>query len=150
MRAIRPRARTEGLLSEQVDDEVLVFDERHEVACRLNASAALVWRSCDGKRTVADLVAVLSQELSDVADEDLVMVALDNLAEHGLIEAGYDRREASAARLTRRRFIRRVGIAGLAAMTIPVVHSMVVPAPSAAASGAGYTAYYADSSIFTL
>ena len=99
MRAIRPRARTEGLLSEQVDDEVLVFDERHEVACRLNASAALVWRSCDGNRTVADLVAVLSQELSDVADEDLVMVALDNLAEHGLIEAGYDRREASAARL---------------------------------------------------
>jgi hypothetical protein len=142
MRKPRPLARTEGLLTEDVDDELLVYDETHEVACRLNTSAALVWRHCDGKRTVADLVAVLADELGEVADEDMVMVALDNLVEHDLIESGYERRDLDSARYSRRHFIRRVGAAGVGAISVPIVYSMLVPAPSAAASGGGYTNYY--------
>jgi Coenzyme PQQ synthesis protein D (PqqD) len=138
---IRPLARTEGLLAEEVDGELLVYDGEREVACRLNGTAALVWRSSDGERTVADLVAVLSEELGEVADEDMVMVALDTLAEHGLIEAGHEAREVNASRLSRRRFLRRVGVVGAAAISLPVVHSIVVPTPAAAASG-GYTPYY--------
>jgi Coenzyme PQQ synthesis protein D (PqqD) len=138
---IRPLARTDGLLTEEVDGELLVYDGEREVACRLNPSAALVWRSSDGERTVPDLVAVLSEELGDVADEDMVMVALDTLAEHGLIEDGHEPREASASRLSRRRFLRRVGVVGAAAISMPVVHSIVVPTPAAAASGS-YTPYY--------
>jgi hypothetical protein len=139
----RPVARTEGLLTEEVDGELLVYDSERDVACRLNATAALVWRNADGERTVADLVAVLSEELGEVADEDMVMVALDTLAEHGLISAGHEPRAASASRLSRRRFLRRVGVVGAAAISIPVVHSIVVPTPAAAASG-GYTPYYAQ------
>jgi len=138
---IRPVARIEGLLTEEVDGELLVYDGERDVACRLNSTAALVWRSSDGERTVADLVAVLSEELGEVADEDMVMVALDTLAEHGLIENGHEPREATASRLSRRRFLRRVGVVGAAAVAMPVVHSIVVPTPAAAASG-GYTPYY--------
>lgn len=141
MEEIRPLARTDGLLTEEVDGELLVYDGEREVACRLNATAALVWRSSDGERTVADLVAVLSEELGEVADEDMVMVALDTLAEHGLIQAGHEPRELNASRLSRRRFLRRVGVVGAAAISMPVVHSIVVPTPAAAASG-GYTPYY--------
>lgn len=140
MPGLRPVARVNGLITEEVDGELLVYDAQTDVACRLNGSAALVWRNSDGKRTVSDLVAVLSEELGDLADEDMVMVALDHLAEHGLIESGYDPREANAARVTRRRFIRRVGVVGAASMAVPVVHSMVVPTPAAAQSG--YAAYY--------
>ena len=141
MEEIRPVARIEGLLTEEVDGELLVYDGERDVACRLNSTAALVWRSSDGERTVADLVAVLSEELGEVADEDMVMVALDTLAEHGLIENGHEPREATASRLSRRRFLRRVGVVGAAAVAMPVVHSIVVPTPAAAASG-GYTPYY--------
>jgi Coenzyme PQQ synthesis protein D (PqqD) len=142
VRKSHPLARTDGLLTENVDGEVLVFDQAHEVACRLNESAALVWRHCDGKRTVADLVAVLKAELGDVADEDMVMIALDNLVEHDLIASGYERRDPNATRFSRRHFIRRMGTAAVAAASAPIVYSMLVPAPSAAASGGGYMNNY--------
>ena len=138
MAQIRPLARTQDVVTEDVVDEVIVYDERTDVACRLNRSAALVWRNCDGKRTLADLVRVLEADLGDVADEDMVLVALDTLAEHGLIESGYEVRDAKASRLSRRRFISRVGVA---AASLPVVASMVVPMPAAAAS-VGYAPYY--------
>jgi len=129
----------DGVVTEDVADEMIVYDERTDVACRLNRSAALVWRNCDGKRTLPDLTRVLEADLGDVADEDMVLVALDSLAEHGLIESGYERRDATASRLSRRRFFRRVGVA---AVSIPVVASMAVPMPAAAASGGGYSPYY--------
>jgi len=136
---IRPLARTDAVVTEDVADEVLVYDERTDVACRLNQSAALVWRNSDGKRTLEDLVHVLEADLGDVADEDMVLMALDSLAEHGLIESGYEARDSTASRLSRRRFFRRVGVA---AVSIPVVASMAVPMPAAAASNGGYAPYY--------
>jgi hypothetical protein len=77
-------------------------------------------------------VGVLADEVGEVADEDLVLVSLDYLAEHGLIESGYEEREASVSRLSRRRFIRRVGVVGTAAAALPLVQSLVAPVPAAA------------------
>jgi hypothetical protein len=142
----RPLARREGLVVQELDDELLVYDRERDVASRLNRSAALVWQHCDGTRTVADLAAVLAEELGEVADEDLVVVALDNLSQNGLLASGYEQRDATAVRLTRRRFIRRVGVVGAAAMTVPVVHSLVVPPAAAAASGSYPPAYYLKTS----
>jgi hypothetical protein len=138
----RPLVRTSDLLTEELDGELLVYDEQRDVACRLNRTAALVWRSSDGQRTLADLVEVLREEVGELADEDLVMVTLDHLEEHGLIESGYTRRDPNAARLSRRRFIRRVGVVGTAALALPVVQSIVAPTPAAAQSGGGGDYYY--------
>src|SRR5581483_2818229 len=80
------------------------------------------------------LVALLREEFGDIADEDLVLVTLDRLEEQGLIESGYERRDADTARLSRRRFIRRVGVVGSAALVLPVVQSVVAPALAAAQS----------------
>jgi hypothetical protein len=44
-----PRARAENLTVRVLGDETLVYDqERHKAHC-LNATAALVWRHCNGK-----------------------------------------------------------------------------------------------------
>jgi hypothetical protein len=134
----KPLARAAGLLTEEVDGELLVYDEQDQIVCRLNRSAALVWRNSDGRHTVAELVEVLRAEFGELADEDLVLVALDKLDEHGLIQSGHRQRTADASRLSRRRFFRRVGVAGAAAAAVPVVHSMVVPTPAAAQSIGGY------------
>lgn len=120
---------------------MLVYDRERDVACRLNRTAALVWKSSDGTRTVDDLVAVLSEEVGTLADEDMVMIALDNLSQNGLIESGYEPRQPNVQRITRRRFIRRVGVVGAAAVTLPIVHSLIVP-PAAAAQSGGYPVGY--------
>ncbi len=129
-----PLAREDGLLVEELDGELLIYDEQSDSACRLNAAAALVWRSCDGTRTVSDLVEAVAPQLGDVADENLVLIALDTLFEHGLIVSGYESRDSFARRLSRRRFFGRVGVAGAAAMAAPVVYSMAIPSPAAASS----------------
>jgi hypothetical protein len=116
----RPLARTAGLLTEELDDELLVFDEQRQLACRLNRTAAVVWQSSDGRRTVAELVDLLREDFGE-------------LAEQGLIESGYARRDPDAARLSRRRFIRRVGVVGTAALALPVVQGVVAPTPAGAA-----------------
>ena len=130
----RPLSRRDGLLTEEVDGEVLVYDKHRELVCRLNRSAAIVWRNCDGDRTVDELVELTASELGDFVDRDLVLVALDNLAAHDLIESGYESRDEAEARLSRRRFFKRVGVTGAAAAAIPVVASMVVPTAAAATS----------------
>jgi hypothetical protein len=131
---ITPRARLTGFLTEELDGELVVYDEDRDLACRLNRTAAVVWKGSDGQRTVADLAALLHEELGELADEDLVMVTLDRLEESGLIESGYRRRDPDEVRLSRRRFIRRVGVVGAAALALPVVHSIAAPTPAQADS----------------
>lgn len=130
----RPLARTKDVLSEDVDGEALVYDTKREIVCRLNESAALVWRSCNGERTIEEIAEVVAEELGEFVDEDLVLIALDNLLDHGLLLSGYESRATVEARLSRRRFIGRVGVVGAAAAAVPVVHTMIVPTPAAAQS----------------
>lgn len=132
--AIRPLARTAQLLTEPIDDELVVYDERRAVAFRLNHTAASVWRNCDGEHSVSELAQLLEVEVEELVDEELVLVALDDLDEHGLLESGYVRRDPQGATLSRRRFIRRAGVVGTATLALPVVQGIVVPAPAAALS----------------
>jgi hypothetical protein len=51
-----PCARTEGLVVQTLADEVLVYDlERHKAHC-LNHAAALIWKHCDGRTSVAEML----------------------------------------------------------------------------------------------
>jgi hypothetical protein len=134
---LRPLARTDGLLTETLDGELLVYDLDGDLAAHLNKTAALVWRGCDGDRTVAELLALVVEELGEPADEDVVLMALDSLAEHGLISSGYKERDGAAVALSRRRFFQRFGVTGAAALSAPVVYSMVVPTAAAALSSGG-------------
>jgi hypothetical protein len=128
-----PHGREKQLLIEEAGDELLVYDQRSDHAHRLNATAALVFKNCDGERTIPDLVAILSEKLGDVADEDLVRITLDDLAKADLLQDA-QLRSADDSRTSRRRFIRRVGTVGAAALALPVVHSIVAPTAAEAAS----------------
>ena len=134
MSSIHPLARVNDVVVEESDDELLVYDQRHDLAHRLNRTAAVVYRHCDGQRSVEDLIEIVAREVDEVAVEDLVMIALDNLAEAGLLE-DQPAREPEETRHSRRRFIRKVGVVGSAALVLPVVHSIVAPTAAQAASG---------------
>ena len=128
---MNPRAKRNGVLSERVDDEILVYDREADRAHCLNRTAALVWHHADGERTIADLAAILREQLDPVADENLVWHVLDRLNESALLEEPTPRSPAEM-RAARRRFISKVGLVGVATLLLPIVTSIAAPAPAQA------------------
>jgi hypothetical protein len=131
---MNPRARTDDLVVQDLADETLVYDQaRHRAHC-LNRAAALVWRHCDGRHTVADLARVVARELGLPEDEDVVWLALDRLKRAHLLE-GEVARPGETGRLTRRDVLRRLGLAGGLALLLPAVTSILAPDVAQAVSG---------------
>jgi len=123
---LMPHARQEGLRVQQLPDEVLVYDlERHRAHC-LNKTAALVWRYCDGRTSVADVAGILQQEYHLSATEELVWLALDRLGRAHLLR-DLPRAAAVLPRASRRQFVRHLGLTGGASLVLPIVSSIVAP-----------------------
>jgi hypothetical protein len=108
-----------------VGGEVVIYElDAHRGHC-LNRTAALVWRACDGRRSVAEIAAELGRELRLPADVELVRYALRKLRDARLLDwAG------ETASLTRRELALRVGRVAL----LPAVASLVAPRPAQAAT----------------
>lgn len=118
----RPVARKHDLVIQEVADEVLVYDlKTHQAHC-LNQTAALVWKYCDGQKTVADITALVGQEAK--IDEPAVWLAVQRLGKAGLLEERVSL-PAGNSRLGRREAIRRLGIGS--AVAVPIVMSIVAP-----------------------
>jgi len=119
-----PRARNEGLLVQELDGEVLVYDRlRHKAHC-LNQTAALVWLRCDGKTDADQMVLHLSKKTDSTVDRTVVWMALKQLATAHLLEGDAPAwREQS--NITRREVISRIGAS--AAVVLPVVSTIVAP-----------------------
>jgi hypothetical protein len=120
-----PVRRSEGLLSEAVGGELLVFDAQSSVAHCLNETAAIVWEACDGRNDLDGLAAVAGCGREVVAE---VLAALD---EKGLLlhAAGAD------GRVVRREALKRFAKAGVVAGSVPLIVSAFVETPLAHASG---------------
>lgn len=120
-----PLARTDQLLVVDVDGETLVYDlARHRAHC-LNAVSAIVWRLCDGKTDVALMARAVADATGTVADEDLVWYAIRRL--HGARLLDGIGPAVPARPVTRRALLRRMSAAGVAAMLLPAVASIVAP-----------------------
>src|SRR5688500_2189312 len=75
--SMKPIARRENLLVEEIGGEVVVYDRESDRAHSLNQTAALVWRHADGERSVAELAALVGSEFGAPADVELVRMALE-------------------------------------------------------------------------
>ena len=126
-----PEARKEGLIAQRLSDEVLIYDQhRHKAHC-LNQTAALVWERCDGKTTVAKLAEQMSKRTGKQVGEDIVRLAIAQLAKSHLLEESASKRGARDA-VSRREMMKRAGLA--AAIALPVVTSIVAPKATQAAT----------------
>jgi hypothetical protein len=126
-----PRMRKRGLVIDDVPDEVLVYDLDRQTAHCLNRTAALVWRSCDGKTSAPEIARRLKGALDAPCNEELVWMALDQLDRLHLLEQSGSV-PAQFSRLSRRQLIRNFGLA--AAVALPVVTSIVAPTAVQAAT----------------
>lgn len=48
-------------LLERFEDEIIVYHPTKAVSLYLNDTGALIWELCDGKKSVADIIAVLAE-----------------------------------------------------------------------------------------
>lgn len=126
-----PAARTSKLVVRELTDEVLVYDtEAHRAHC-LNRTAALIWQSCDGKTAVSDIAEKVGGQLSSPVAEDVVWLALNQLAEFDLLSQSAPR-IAGLNQISRRKMLRRLGVA--AAISLPLITSIVSPTAAHAQS----------------
>jgi len=110
-----------------MDDELCVYDLVSKRCHVLNKTAALVWQQCDGNSTVADIAARLEQA-GLPSDEDVVLLAIDQLEKEGLLEEGLPK-APGAARVSRRSVVSKLGVVGAAAALLPLVESIATPTP---------------------
>jgi hypothetical protein len=124
-----PRAREDGLLEEEVGEELLLYDRENHTAHCLSPIAACVWRHCDGEHDLAE-IAVLAG-----ASEELVASALHELREKDLLDAEPALMQSAIPGESRREAIVRVARYGAAAAAGSMIVSATAATPAMASSG---------------
>jgi predicted transcriptional regulator len=118
------QARREGVLTERLGDEIILYDRDADVAHCLAANVAAVWEQADGTRSEAQIAAATGVEEHEVSD------ALEQLRQAGLLderEHGHTRREAT----------KRILRTGALAAAAPLIYTVAI-APAAAMASEGY------------
>ena len=82
---MRPHARKTGVVVEEVDGEVLVYDLARNQGHCLRGITALVWRCADGQATVEGIVNRARENFASEVTEDAVWSALESLCEAQLL-----------------------------------------------------------------
>ena len=124
-----PTARTNGLVVQDVPDEVLVYDLESNKAHCLNQTSAMVWRACDGKTSVPDIARLIGSQTGENVSDDLVWLAIDQLQENNLLEAEIRTKFAGQSR---REALKKIGVASMIAL--PIVASLAAPSTVMAAT----------------
>jgi hypothetical protein len=119
-----PLARSEGLVVEELGDEVLVYDLSVKNAHCLSPTAASVWRRCDGRTPPP----ALARDLG--LDQDQIAQALDELDRADLLVSPV----VAGDGLSRRELGLRVTKVAAGAAVLPLVLSIAAPAAAATAS----------------
>jgi len=126
-RPLRPVARNEDLLVEEIHDETVVFDTRSREAHCLSPLAAVVFAHCDGETSKDELVALAAEKLGEPVDVERVEDALAQLEERSLL-ASADQQDG----LSRRQVIKRSAVAGGVVASAPLITSVFPPTAAAA------------------
>jgi hypothetical protein len=118
-----PRKREGQLLWQEIGGELLVYDGGTHQAFCLNQTAHRVWQQCDGITTLEQAVVALRQGGDGRADYELVLDALEQLADAGLLAPTFLHNAG------RRDALRKLALGAGAMIT-----SIVVPPAAAALS----------------
>ena len=111
--------------------ETLVYDVSNNKAFCLNETSSIIWKMCDGNRTITEIADQLSKKLTSRVSEDLVWLAIDQLTKEELLEDDGSGPEAFAG-MSRREVFRKAALTS--AIALPIVSAMSVPTAAAAQS----------------
>jgi hypothetical protein len=128
-----PKARRDGIFSERLAEETIVYDKINHAAHTLNQTVAMVWESADGDKSVNEIAGMLHAKLGVPPDRGVALLALEQLEAAGLLEASAEV-EKYTEHTSRREVARRLALAGISAALVPLVASVVAPTPAMAVS----------------
>jgi hypothetical protein len=118
-----PKARRQGIITKEVDGELLIYDLDRDKAHCLNLTAALVWKNSDGLRSIRELSRVVSRELNTTIHDAVIQLAIKQLDRDHLLETSNAAIQLPPD-LSRRAVMRRLGVA---AVLLPLITSISAP-----------------------
>ena len=125
---LMPKARKDRLIIKELPEETLVYDLDTDKAHCLNRTATIVWKNCDGQKSVDQLADALESEVGTSSDPTVVWLALGQLRTANLLE---QETSGTFIHVNRREVMRRVGGAALA---LPAIAAMIAPVAAQAVS----------------
>jgi len=117
-----PRSRTENIIVQNLDKEILIYDLNTNKAFCLNETSAIVYQACDGKTTIESLKS-RHRKLTD----EIILLAIDELQKENLLSEKVEG-------LSRRALLTK---AAYAAVALPLITSLIAPLAVHAASCLG-------------
>ena len=129
-----PLARSEGLLTEEVEAEIVVYDSESKQAHCLSPLAALVFAGSDGQTPIPELAELASTQLGEPIEVDGVKEALAQLEELGLMVVPEDE-----LRVSRRGMIRKGALVGAAVAATPLIVSVATASAQTGSCAGGCT-----------
>jgi hypothetical protein len=127
-----PEARADGLLTEQVGDEVVVYDtESKDVHC-LSPLAAAVFEHCDGRSDPAAIAESVGVRLGRPVTKGEVSEAIAQLEERSLLERPPLLLHQEG--VSRRDLAKKTARVGAAVASVPLITSIVAPTAAMAAT----------------
>lgn len=130
---VRPIASTDGMIVEELDTELLIYDTARDKAHCLNPAAATVWKHCDGQKTVEELQALIAPEAGAADSRDMIVGCLRDFQRRHLV-TGTTGWLDSERQVSRRELLKRVSVTAAVVVLVPLVTTIVAPTPAAAAS----------------
>jgi len=125
---MNPLARKGNFFSENLPEEVVVYDKTSNKVHCLNKTAAAIWENCDGTKSIDDLAQIVEAKVGAPPDRQLVLLALEELEKADLLESG-SVMVPDVGLTSRREAVGRIALAGSA-----LVATIVAAAPNAHAS----------------
>lgn len=136
-----PVGRFTDIVIQPLDGELLIYDLEINKAYCLNKTSALIWQACNGENSVNGISRIVSKNLGQQVNVNLIQLALDEFRKNNLLT---NSEEANFAldKMSRRQLIRNVALN--TAIVLPTISSLIAPtaamAGSVAACGAINTA----------
>ena len=127
---MKPIARPDQFIIEEVGHDVIVYDRITKKAHGLNPSVAWIWRQCDGKTDIDQLSARFERQFNTTNGADFVLAGLEQLKTAGLLEIEGDSLSSEIGSMISRRSALAAGSA-----LFPLIATVLVPSAAVAKSG---------------
>lgn len=82
-------SKRKDILSEEIDDEIVLFDPKNRNTYALNQMGSIIWQLCDGEHTPYEISNEISSTLGENSDQVLadVLKVISDLLDKELVEA---------------------------------------------------------------
>lgn len=124
MSEIKPLTRKNGLVVQNLGNEVLIYDLEANRAFSLNETSRLIWDLASGDRTIPEITKDAAKKLSAPVNEEFIWLALDRFNKENLLENAADF-SGHYKGFSRREIVKRAGLASMVAL--PTVFTLIAP-----------------------